>query len=163
MLIADQAERAYGLFAGGQSQLDFLSAKYGSAVLKDVAGRWVGLNGPAPGTGVETYGADTEKSCKGVAAFTLASPDPLTLTLTAKPAAVAFSQTYILIAGSTFAEQTDPASYFAAIGLGPDKVGQQFEQQRAVALSLAQLGFKDGLILMVRNQTGSVSCAGRNR
>lgn len=135
--IADQAQRAYGVFAGGQSQLDFLSARYGSALLKDITGNWVGLNGPAAGTGVETYGADTDKFCKGAGVLTLTSPNLLALTLTAKPATSRFSQTYTLIAGSTFAEQTDPASYFESIGLGPDKVGLQFEQQRAIALSLA--------------------------
>lgn len=135
--IADQAQQAYGVFAGGQSQLDFLSAKFGSAIFKEVAGNWVSLNGPAPGTGVETYGADTEKFCKGTGTLALTSPNVLTMTLTAKPATVEFSQTYTLISGSTFAESTDPAPYFAAIGLGPDKVGVQFEQQRAVALSLA--------------------------
>jgi hypothetical protein len=135
--IADQAERAYGVFAGGQSEVDYLSAKYGATLLKDVTGNWVSLNGPAPQTGVETYGADTEKSCKGAGTLTLASPNLLTLTLTAKPSTSEFSQTYTLIAGSVFAEHTDPASYFAAIGLGPDKVGPQFEQPRALALSLA--------------------------
>ena len=45
------------------------------------------------------------------------------------------AKTYTLVAGSTFSEYTDPASYFAAIGL--DKQGPEFDQGRAVALSLA--------------------------
>ncbi len=135
--IADQAASAYGIFAGNQAQPDFLGARYGEALFRDVAGSWVGLNGPAPGTGVETYGADTEKFCKGTGVLTLASADPLTLTLTANPTDRGFTQTYTLIAGATFAERTDPAEYLAAIGLGPDKTGAQFDARRAVALSLA--------------------------
>ncbi len=135
--IADQAARAYGLFAGNQAQADFLSARYGEVVFKDVAGDWVSLNGPAPRTGVETYGADTEKFCKGTGVLALASPEPLTLVLTARPVDTDFSQTYTLIAGATFAEYTDPSAYLAAIGLGPEKAGPQADAQRALALSLA--------------------------
>ena len=135
--IADQAQEAFALFAGGQSQMDFNTARYGNVALRGVGGKWIALGGPAAGTGIETYGTDTEKFCKGAGAVTLASPDPLTLTLSAKPAASEFSQTYTLIAGSTFSEYTDPADYFAAIGLGPDKAGPEFDQGRAAALSLA--------------------------
>lgn len=135
--IADQAQRAYGVFAGGLSQQDFLTARHGVETFKDVTGAWVQLNGPQPSTGVETYGADTEKFCKGSAVFTLASSDPLTLTLSAKPVSTEFSQTYTLVAGATFAERIEPNAYFAAIGLGPDKIGAQFDQQRALALSQA--------------------------
>jgi hypothetical protein len=135
--IADQAQAAFAVFAGGQSQDDFNTAGYGSVALSTIAGKWVALGGPAAGTGIETYGTDTAKFCKGAGAVTLASPDLLTLTLSAKPAATAFGQTYTLIAGSTFSEYTDPGDYFAAIGLGPDKVGPEFDQARAVALSLA--------------------------
>lgn len=135
--IADQASRAYGIFAGNQAQPDFLGARYGEALFRGVAGDWVSLNGPAPNTGVETYGADTEKSCRGTGVLTLAAPDRLTLTLAARPTDKGFTQTYTLIAGATFAERTDPAEYLAAIGLGPDKSGPQIEARRALALSLA--------------------------
>lgn len=135
--IADQAQAAFDVFAGGQSQLDYAMTGYADALLRNVAGKWVSLGGPAPGTGIETYGADTEKSCKGSAVLTLASPDPLTLTLSAKPATTEFSQVYTLVAGSTFSEYTDPKPYFTAIGLGPDKTGPEADQRRAIALSLA--------------------------
>lgn len=135
--IADQAQKAFAVFAGGQSQMDFNTARYGAVALSSITGKWIALGGPAAGTGIETYGTDTDKFCKGTAALTLASPDPLTLRVTAKPAATAFSQTYTLIAGSTFSEYTDPGDYFTAIGLGPDKVGTEFDRARAVALSLA--------------------------
>ena len=135
--IADQAQAAFDVFAGGQSQLDYTMTGYAAVVLKDIAGKWVGLAGPAPGTGIETYGADTEKSCRSPAVLTLASPDPLTLSLSAKPATAEFSQVYTLVAGSTFSEYTDPKAYFTAIGLGPDKTGPEADQRRAIALSLA--------------------------
>lgn len=135
--IADQASAAFATFAGGQSQADYNTAKYGRAALRDIAGKYVSLNGPAAETGIETYGADTEKFCKGPGTFALASPDPLTMTITANPAGVIFSQTYTLVAGSTFSQYTDPDDYFPAIGLGSDKVGPQFDQGRAAALSLA--------------------------
>lgn len=135
--IADQAQQAYATFAGGLSEQDFLTARMGSVVLEDIAGTWVRLNGPAPQTGIETYGADSEKFCKGTGVLTLASPDSLTMTLSAKPAKSEFRQVYTLVAGATFAERTDPASYFEAIGLGPDKKGDAADQQRALALGLA--------------------------
>ena len=135
--IADQAHAAFGSFAGGQSQLDYNLTGYVGAALNNIAGRWVNLNGPAPRTGIETYGADTAKFCKSTAVLTLASPDPLTLTLSAQPSAVEFTQIYTLVAGSTFSQYTDPKTYFAAIGLGPDKSGPGYEERRAIALSLA--------------------------
>jgi hypothetical protein len=135
--IADQAQAAFAVFAGGKSQLDFNTAGYGTAALRNVAGKWVGLTGPAHGTGIETYGADTEKSCKTSAVLTLASPDAITMTLSAKPAAMEFSQIYTLMAGSTFSEYTEPMAYFAAIGLGPERTGPEADQRRAIALSLA--------------------------
>jgi hypothetical protein len=135
--IADQAEAAFGVFAGGKSQLDFNAAGYGGTALANIAGKWVSLSGPANGTGIETYGSDTDKACKSSAVLTLASPAAVTLTLSAKPLDVAFTQTFTLVAGSTFSEYTDPQSYFAAIGLGPDKTGAQYDQSRAMALSLA--------------------------
>ena len=135
--IADQAQAAFDIFAGGQSQLDYTMAGYASAAFGNIAGKWVNLNGPASGTRIETYGVDHEKFCKTPAVLTLASPDPLTLTLSAKPVETEFSQIYTLVAGSTFAEYTEPAAYFAAIGLGPDKRGPEFDQRRAIALSLA--------------------------
>ena len=135
--IADQAQAAFSVFAAGKSQVDFGLTGVGSVALKDVAGIWVGLNGPEPGTGIETYGADTAKFCKGAGTVTLASPDALTLTLSAKPVGVEFRQTYTLVSGSTFSQYTEPAPYFAAIGLGPEMVGPEFVQGRALALSLA--------------------------
>lgn len=59
--IADQAEQAYAMYAGGLSQQAFLSAQYGDALLANVAGNWVRLNGPDPRSGAETYGADTDR------------------------------------------------------------------------------------------------------
>jgi hypothetical protein len=135
--IADQAQAAFGVFGAGKSQSDFTMAGTGSVTFKGIAGRWVNLNGPAPVTGIETYGPDTEKFCKGAAVFTIASPDTMTLTLSAKPVGVEFTQIYTLIAGSTYAQYTEPTAYFAAIGLGPDKVGPEFDRSRILALSLA--------------------------
>lgn len=143
--IADQAQRAYALFAGGQSQQDFLGAKYGATVLKNIAGNWVRLNGPANGTNIETYGADTERFCKSPAAVTLASPTPVTMTLTTNLKEKNFAQQYSLIAGSTFGEHTDPGPYLDAVGLGPDKTGAAADQQRAVLLALA-----NGLVQIYR-------------
>lgn len=143
--IADQAQHAYGVFAGGLSQQAFLSAEHGQTALRNIAGNWVRLNGPDNKTGTETYGADTEKFCKTSAALTLASPTPLSLTLTTNLKGSNFSQSYELIAGSTFGEHTDPVSYLAAVGLGPDKTGDGFDQQRALVLSLA-----NGLVQIYR-------------
>lgn len=134
--IADQAQQAYAVFAGGLSQQEFLMAHVGDKTFSRIAGNWVRLNGPQPGTGIETYGADTEKFCKSPAAVTLASADPLTLTVSTNFSGTNFSQQYTLIAGSTFGEHTDPQSYLGAVGLGPDKTGDAADQQRALLLSL---------------------------
>ena len=135
--IADQAQQAFQLYAGGLSQQAFLSAQYGNDLFKGIAGNWVRLNGPDNKSGVETYGTDTPKFCQSHAALTLASSSPLVLTLTTNLAGSNFTQSYALIAGATFAEHTDPAPYFEAAGLGPDKTGDTADQQRAVLLSLA--------------------------
>lgn len=135
--VADQASAAYDLFAGGKSQPDFMSATYGKTALAGIAGKWVSLNGPAPDSGIETYGTDVEKFCAGAAALTLSSPDPWTMKITARPLDIEFSQTYTLVAGTAFAERTEPNAYFAAIGLGPEKVGPDFDRRRAMALAAA--------------------------
>jgi hypothetical protein len=134
--IADQAKAAYEVFAGGLSQQDFLAAHAGDKTFANVAGNWVRLNGPAPKTGIETYGADTEKFCKGAAAITLASPNPFVLTVTTNLKGPNFTQQYSLIAGTTFGEHTEPVPYLQALGLGPDKTGDQADAQRALLLSL---------------------------
>jgi hypothetical protein len=69
--------------------------------------------------------------------LTLASPDAFTMTMTARPLDIEFSQTYTLVAGLVFAERTDPKTYFPAIGLGPEKTGPEFDQRRAMALAAA--------------------------
>jgi hypothetical protein len=143
--IADQAQQAYGVFAGGLSQQDFLSGRYAGPMLRTIAGNWVRLNGPANKTGVETYGADTDKSCQTPAALTLASPDAFTLTLTTNLPNNNFSQTYTLIAGATFGEHTDAMPYLKAAGIGPDKTGGDADGQRALLLSLA-----NGLVQIYR-------------
>jgi hypothetical protein len=143
--IADQAQAAYSLFAGGLSQQDFLAAHYGRKLFADVAGKWVRLNGPQAGTGIETYGVDTERFCKSPAAVTLASDSPYTLTLTTNLDGPNFSQSYALIAGSTFGEHTDPRPYLETVGLGKDKTGDRADQQRALLLSLA-----NGLVQIYR-------------
>src|ERR1700712_2430910 len=109
--IADQAQRAYGLYAGALSQAKFMGAHYGEALFSRIAGKWVRLDGPDNKTGIETYGADSEKACKTAAALTLASTSPLTLALSTHLPDADFNQTYTLVAGSTFAEHTDPDSY----------------------------------------------------
>lgn len=134
--IADQAKRAYDVFAAGLSQQEFLAAHSGDRTFANIAGNWVRLNGPAPKTGIETYGTDTERFCKSPAAITLASPNPLELTVTTNLKGPNFSQQYTLIAGTTFGEHTDPLPYLGALGLGPDKVGDQADAQRALLLSL---------------------------
>jgi hypothetical protein len=134
--IADQAKRAYDVFAAGLSQQDFLAAHAGDKTFANIAGNWVRLNGPAPKTGIETYGTDTDKFCKSPAAITLASPNSLELTVTTNLKGPNFSQQYTLIAGTTFGEHTDPLPYLGALGLGPDKTGDQADAQRALLLSL---------------------------
>jgi hypothetical protein len=134
--IADQAQKAYDIFAGGFTKPDFQTPRYGAAVTVDVGGKWAVLNGPDPRTGRETYGADTERACASDNALVLSSPNQLTMVMTSNvnpdhP----FSQSYTLISGTTFAERVDVEDYFAAIGLGPERVGQQFDRARALALS----------------------------
>lgn len=143
--IADQASRAYGLFAGGLSQEGFLGAHYGDKLFANIAGNWVRLNGPDPKMGIETYGGDTQKFCASPAAVTLNSIDPLSMTLTTNLKGDNFSQLYTLIAGATFGEHTEPGPYLKAIGLGPDKTSPNIEQQRALLLSLA-----NGLVQIYR-------------
>ena len=135
--IADQAQSAYAIFAGGLSQQAFLGAQYGQGTLRNVAGKWVRLNGPDNKSGVETYGADTKKFCKSPAALTLAAPTSRTLSVTTNLPGANFTQDYVLIAGSTFGEHTDPDAYFKAVGLGPERAGDAADQQRALLLSLA--------------------------
>ena len=135
--IADQAKRAYDIFAGNLSQQDFMLAKHGNVAFGNVTGNWVRLSGPAAGTGIETYGVDTEKFCKTSGVFELASPDALTLKIAAHINGREFTQIYTLVAGATYAEYTDPVAYLTALGLGPDRVGAQFDQRRALALSQA--------------------------
>ena len=143
--IADQAQSAYHAYAGGLSQRLFLSAQYGQTALLGVAGQWVRLNGPDNKSGAESYGADTTKFCASPAALTLSSPDPLTLTLGTNLKGPNFTQTYTLIAGTTFGEHTEAVPYLTAIGLGPDKAGDTVDQQRALALSVA-----NGLVQIYR-------------
>lgn len=135
--IADQAQRAFDIFAGGLAQSDFMLARHGNTALGNVAGSWVRLGGPAAGTGIETYGADTEKYCKTSVVLELASPDVLTMNLTAHINGREFTQIYTLIAGATYLEYTDPLPYLSAIGLGPERTGEQADQRRALALSQA--------------------------
>jgi hypothetical protein len=143
--IADQAQEAYAMFAGGMSQQSFLGAQYGRYALDGVAGNWVRLNGPDAKAGIETYGVDTARNCKTQAALTLASPTSLVLTLKTNLKGGNFTQEYSLIAGSTFGEHTDPGPYLGAVGLGPEHTGDQADQQRALLLSLA-----NGLIQIYR-------------
>ena len=135
--IADQAEQAFRIFAGNLSQNDFLSAKIGASLFDSISGKWVRLNGPDPKSGMETYGADTAKFCKGSGALTLDAPTPLTLTISTNLSKANFSQVYTLVGGSTFAEHTDPSAYFEAIGLGPEITGADADQKRAVLLANA--------------------------
>jgi hypothetical protein len=143
--IADQAKTAYSMYAGGLSQEDFATARYGKSLFANIAGNWVRLNGPEGASGIETYGADTEKFCKTGAALTLNSPSSLSLTLSTNLKGGNFTQQYTLVAGSTFGEYTDPNAYLDAVGLGPEKTGDQADQQRAVLLSLA-----NGLVQIYR-------------
>jgi hypothetical protein len=143
--IAEQAEQAYAVFAGGLSQQAFLSAQYGDKLLANINGNWVRLNGPDPRSGTETYGADTIRFCQSQAAVTLKSDSALALTLSTNLKGANFSQQYSLIAGSTFGEHTDPAAYLGTLGLGPDKTGDAADQQRALLLSLA-----NGLVQIYR-------------
>lgn len=143
--IADQATHAYEVFAHGLSQQQFLNIGYGQQVIADTAGNWVRLDGPNEKSGATTYGPDTEKFCKGNGRLTLASPDPMTLTLTTNLPGANFTQNYTLVAGSTFAEHTAAVPYLTAIGLGTDNTSATVQQQRALALSLA-----NGLVQIYR-------------
>ena len=143
--IADQAQKAYALYAGGLSQQDFLTAQYGNDLLRNVGGNWVRLNGPNPKSGAETYGTDTEKFCQSQAALTLSSANAFTLSLGTNLKGSNFTQQYVLIAGSTFGEYTEPTAYLGAVGIGPDKIGANFDEQRALLLSLA-----NGLVQIYR-------------
>jgi hypothetical protein len=132
--LATQAERAYGLFAAGLSQGEFLAGRYGAKALDGVAGNWARLGGPST-TGVETYGSDTDRICKA-GGVTLSVPSSYALAVLNRGPEGEFTQNYTLVAGATFAEHTDPSTYLTAIGLGPDKTGAQADQQRALALVL---------------------------
>ncbi|MEO6395147.1 MAG: hypothetical protein ABIO40_04485 [Devosia sp.] len=134
--IADQAERAYALFASGLSQPDFLLSGHGQKVLEGMTGKWARLTGPSPQTGVETYGVDHDKTCSGPAPVAISLPNPLTAQIVNTTPAGTFSQIYSFVAGATFAEHTDIEAYLTAVGLGPDKSGQAVDQQRATALSI---------------------------
>jgi hypothetical protein len=134
--VADQTERAYRLFAGGLSQGDFLGGRFGETVFGGVAGRWARLTGPNGKTGVETYGPDRDRICASGQAVAIAVAGPYGASIVSSTPAGTFTQHYTLVAGSTFAEHTDADEYLAAIGLGPDKIGARFDQQRAVALVL---------------------------
>src|SRR3569832_2565408 len=129
--IADQAKRAYDVFAAGLSQQDFLAAHSGEKTFANISGYWVRLNGPAPKTGIETYGADTDKFCKSPAAITLASPDPTVLTVATNLNGPNFTQQYTLIAGTPFGEHTDPLPYLGALGRGPGEAGGRAGARRA--------------------------------
>ncbi|MEP7239646.1 MAG: hypothetical protein ABI697_02060 [Devosia sp.] len=134
--VADQAQHAYDVFAASLSQRDFLSTEYGKAVFSGIDGRWARLAGPDAKTGIESYGADTDKVCKSTGAQVLHSPNPLVLDMTTTTTKGAFTQSYVLIAGSTFGEKTDLATYLVALGLGPGNTAPGVEQQRAFALSV---------------------------
>lgn len=135
--IADQAKQAYELYAGGLSQPDYLSTRYGRDTLAGISGNWAKLNGPDPRTGIETYGNDTETACRGNAALTLASPNAYSMTLTTNLAANNLTQVYTLVAGATFAEHTDSTAYLDLIGLGASNNSPTAERQRALVLSSA--------------------------
>lgn len=132
--VADQVERSYRTFAGNLSQADYLGGRYGESVFAGTAGKWARLNGPDGKTGVETYGADRDRICASDQALTITANGPYGASILVSAPAGTFVQDYSLVAGSTFAEHTDTDQYLKAIGLGPDKVGAKFDQQRAVAL-----------------------------
>lgn len=135
--IADQAAKAYDIFAGGLSQPDFMLARHGAVALRDIDGNWVRLTGPAPRTGIETYGSDTEKVCKTSGMIKLVAPNFLSLDMTLFVNGTEFKQVYTLVGGATYAEYTEPMQYLSAIGLGPERNGDQADQARALALSQA--------------------------
>ncbi len=135
--IADQAHNAYQIFTGGVSQPAFLGARYGEFALKNVDGKWAPLNGPDIKSGIESYGADTDRICASPQASVLASPDPLTLTVTSTTPRGSFTQTYALIAGTTFGAHVDDGPYLNALGLGLDNTSDAAAGQRSLALSIA--------------------------
>ena len=142
--VADQASDAYRVFAGGLGQGDFLIMRYGETVFDGAAGEWARLGGPNK-SGVETYGVDRDKICGTENAVTISTPAPMSAAIENTPPGSSFVQHYSLVAGSTFAEHTDPAEYLAALGLGPDKKGAAADQQRAIALT-----YINGLVQIYR-------------
>src|SRR3569833_2571539 len=118
--IADQAEQAYAMFAGGLSQQAFLSAQYGDKLLANINGNWVRLNGPDPKSGAETYGADTARFCQSQAAVTLKSDSPFTLTLTTNLKAAGGGRRGAGGAGAAGGGRAGPAAGRGARGRGPD-------------------------------------------
>jgi hypothetical protein len=142
--IADQAQDAYATFSGGLSQRDFLSTQFGGVALQGIAGKWARLDGPDEKSGIESYGAQTDKTCAGTLALELNAPSPVEfLVKTARPANnLTFD--YVLIAGSTFSEHTDIAPYLTSLALGPDNRNAT-DGQRALALS-----FVNGLVQVYR-------------
>jgi hypothetical protein len=135
--IADQAHDAYRLYAGGLSQKDFLFGQYATGVFSGIGGSWVRLGGPDDKSGMESYGPQSQKLCGTPSAVTLAASSPDTMSLATNLTGDNFTQDYTLVSGSTFAVHTDPVPYFKAVGLGPDKSGDTYDQQRAILLSQA--------------------------
>jgi hypothetical protein len=142
--LAEQAHDAYAVFAGGLAQKAFLTTGYGYEIFKDVAGKWVRLNGPDEKSGAESYGPDADKACGTAAALTVDAPNPLQLDVTAGPPGEGLTFTYSLVAGSTFAEHVDVTAYLSSIGLGPNNPRATGEQ-RALSLS-----FVNGLTQIYR-------------
>lgn len=134
--IADQAHAAYAAFAGGLSASDFLAAQYSLGLLRDIDGNWAKLSGPDNKTGAESYGPDTDRICGTDQAVALASLGPATMAMTTKTPRGSFTQSYTLIAGTTFGEHVETVPYLDAIGLGFDRAGDAAAQQRALALSV---------------------------
>jgi hypothetical protein len=135
--LADQAAYAVDVFAGGAAAALYAETAYGRVAFDNIAGQWASLTGPDPRSGADSYGAAAEKACASSSVLTLASPDFITLTISGTPLDTEFRQIYTQIAGTTFSEFTEPHSYFAAVGLGPDKRGPEADRGRALALSLA--------------------------
>ncbi|HWA18031.1 MAG TPA: hypothetical protein VG757_03480 [Devosia sp.] len=143
--VADQAERAYRVFAGGYSQPDFLGGRLAESLFEGATGKWARLSGPNGKTGVETYGPDRDRICSTGQAITIAIEGRFGASILSVAPSGNFTQHYTLVAGSTFAEHTDADEYLAAIGLGPDKTGANFDQRRALALVLV-----NGLVQIYR-------------
>ena len=132
--VADQVSDAYRTFAGGLTSGDFLILRYGERVFEGAAGKWARLGGPNK-DGVETYGVDRDRVCGTKNAVTISTPAPASAAIENTPPGGSFVQHYSLVAGSTFAEHTDPVEYLAALGFDPDKKGAAADQQRAIALT----------------------------